>query len=320
VSQLGKSYEKIQYEFRPAKQVERRMLLHTFQSLMEIGFPITHYKYTGLGSIYFVDFIMFHRYLGIRKFLSVEASTDITKRVKFNRPYANVEIAIGDIAEFIPQLSPGSKHILWLDFDYILTQEILDAICLAATQLSPGSILLVTVDVEPPGKPEEGLSKWNPRCWRRYFLEEGEAYIWPRTSAFDFALSRLPRINARLINAAITKGIMARGSVSFFPLFNFIYADGHRMLSLGGMVVTNAERLKLASLDREMLFFLKYSLTEDPYEIVVPKVTRKERLYLDSLMPCRRNRAPKEFEFDPEKMAAYRKIYRYYPAYTEILL
>ena len=69
MSPLGKSWENVHYEFRPAKQVERRMLIHTFQSLMELGFPISKYKYTGLGSIYFVDFAMFHRYLGISKFL-----------------------------------------------------------------------------------------------------------------------------------------------------------------------------------------------------------------------------------------------------------
>jgi hypothetical protein len=320
MNQIGKSYENVHYEFRPAKQVERRMLIHTFQCLMAAGFPINDYKYTGLGSIYFVDFILFHRYLGIENFLSVESSTEIVRRVRFNQPYSCVEIAIGDIAEFIPSLSTEIQHILWLDFDHILTNDMLDAVHLAATQLSCGSILLVTVDVEPPGGPEDGLSKWNPKTWRKYFIEEGKNYIWARTPISDFGRQRLPKVNARLIETAISKGILGRSDVSFIPLFNFIYADGHRMLSVGGMIGTGVERQKLSSLNRRTLYFLKPSLTEEPYEIIVPKITRKERLYLDSMMPCRDDWNPDAFELEREKVLAYRSIYRYYPAYTEMLL
>lgn len=320
MSQLSKSYNKVHYEFRPAKQVERRMLIHTFQSLMEIGFPISEYKYTGFGSIYFIDFVMFHRYLGINKFLSVEASVDIARRVKFNRPYGCVKIAICDIADIIPMLSPNMKHILWLDFDYLLTEELLDSVNMAAAQLSAGSVLIVTVDVEPPGKPEDGLGKWNPRQWRKHFLKEGRAYLWSHSLVSEFSRDHLPNANARFIESAINKGIMGRSGISFFPLFAFIYSDGHRMLSLGGMVGTKDEQKKLASLNRKELFFLKSTLTKDPYKIVVPKVTRKERLYLDRMMPCRKNWSPKDFEFESDKLSAYRKIYKYYPAYTEMFL
>lgn len=320
MSPLGKSWENVHYEFRPAKQVERRMLIHTFQSLMELGFPISKYKYTGLGSIYFVDFAMFHRYLGISKFLSVEVNSEIARRVHFNKPFACVDVVIGDITDFIPHLSPDNQHILWLDFDDLLTKDALGAVHLASAQLSHGSILLVTTDVEPPGNPEDGLTKWNPRTWRKYFMEEGGNYIWPKPSVSDFTREHLINANARLIEAAISKGILARTELIFLPLFNFTYADGHRMLSVGGMIVNEFERKKLLSLDYSELYFLKSSLTEEPYEIDVPKVTRKERLYLDKMMPCVDDWVPMDFELKPEKVLAYRNIYKYYPAYTEMLL
>jgi len=320
MTQPPKSYENVQYEFRPAKQVERRMLLHTFQCLMGVGFPISDYKYTGLGSIYFVDFIIFHRYLGIKKFLSVEVSQDIAKRVDFNTPFACVDVVIGDIAEHIPRLSPDMKHILWLDFDHILTEEVLTAVYLASVQLSPGSILLVTVDVEPPGRPQDGLTKWNPRWWKNYFVREARQYIWANATPKDFGLDSLPKANARLIEAAISRGMVARTDLSFYPMFNFVYADGHRMLSLGGMIGTQADGRNLRALNRETLYFLRASLTTAPYEIVVPKVTRKERLYLDRNMPCRDKWTPPHFELSWDKVACYRSIYKYYPAYTEMFL
>jgi len=151
-------------------------------------------------------------------------------------------------------------------------------------------------------------------------MVEGENYIWPKPSVSDFTREHLINANARLIEAAISKGILARTELTFLPLFNFTYADGHRMLSVGGMIVNEFERQKLLSLDHSELYFLKSSLTEEPYEIEVPKVTRKERLYLDKMMPCVDGWVPIDFELKPEKVLAYRNIYKYYPAYTETLL
>lgn len=320
MSPSAKSYEKVHYEFRPAKQVERRMLIHTFHHLMTLGFPINEYKYTGLGSIYFIDFIMFHRYLGIRRFLSVEAATDIAQRIDFNKPFGCIDIGMGDILDFIPRLSPDMQHILWLDYDHMLTRDILNAVYMASIQLSPGSLLIVTVDVEPPGRSEDGPTKWNPKTWRDYFAEEAEEYLWAKPTVKDFARERLSNVNAQLVDRAISKALVARPEVAFLPMFNFTYADGHRMLSVGGMIGTDAQKRQLSSLDYETLFFLRKSLIASPCEIVVPKVTRKERLYLDREMPCGENWTPRDFELSASEVCAYKDIYRYYPAYTEMLL
>jgi len=318
--QAGKSYEKVHYEFRPAKQVERRMLVHTFQCLMEAGFPISDYQYTGLGSIYYVDFILFHRYLGINKLLSVEVSDSIRRRVRFNRPYKCVSVETGDIVEWIPTLSQNRKHIVWLDFDHRLGTKVLEAVQVSASQLSAGSLLLVTVDVEPPGRPEDGPRRWNPRTWMAYFADEAKEYLWPHPVAKEFGRERLPGINARLLEAAILKGLVGRIDTSFLPLFNFVYADGHQMLSVGGMIGTDSDKRKLQSLPRQALYFLRDSITSNPFEITVPNVTRKERLHLDRDMPCEDDWTPKGFELDADKVKAYRGIYRYFPAYTEMLL
>jgi hypothetical protein len=37
-------------------------------------------------------------------------------------------------------------------------------------------------------------------------------------------------------------------------------------------------------------------------------------------VPPRTGWVPKEFELEPEKVAAYRDIYKYYPTYTEMFL
>jgi hypothetical protein len=315
----GKSYQKVHYEFRPAKQVERKMLLHAFNSLRDAGYQISRYEYTGLGSIYFIDFVLFHRYLGLTKMTSVEIESDIVKRVKFNCPYKQINLVYDDITTQIARLSRNHRHILWLDFDSILTEELVDAVQLAAAQLTVGSILLVTVDVEPPGRPEDGLKKYNPTVWMRHFETEARGLLWRGACRRDFAREVLPMTNAKILKTAIEEGLQTRDA-KFIDMFSFLYADGHRMLSLGGMIGTDDDERHIKNLDRNELFFLKDDVTNDPFQIRVPLVTRKERLYLDQNMPCRKDWTPDEFEMKAEDIADYRAIYRYYPAYTEMLL
>lgn len=310
----GKSYDKVHYEFRPAKQVERRMLLDILQRLMEVGFPISSYQYTGLGSLWFIDFILFRRYLGIRHMVSVEGSYDVEKRVHFNKPYGNIEIVMGDVADYIPSLSIDRKHILWLDFDYFIRQEAIDTIVLATAQLSSGSLLFVTIDVEPPVK--DG----RPRQWRQYFKKEVGDYLGNYDKDRQFSRSKLVEINAHVIENAIKHGLSGRNEVKFLPLVNFVYADGHQMLSVGGMIGTAEDDRKLQTLNKMHLPFLRNSIVSNPYEIRVPLLTRKERLHLDSVMPCRPSWKPREFAMKAEDIKAYREIYPYFPAYTEMLL
>jgi len=319
VSPVGKSHEKVHYEFRPAKQVERRMLLHIFQELRDLGYKISNYEYTGLGSIYFVDFVLFHRYLGLSKLTSVEGDPNIEKRVRFNRPYKLIKTVQDDMAAQIARLSQDRQHILWLDFDYILTEDLLDAVQLAVSQLTPKSILLVTVDVEPPGTPEDGLTKWNPTTWMKHYKDEASTFFWKGITKLDFARGNLPKTNARLIKAAIEDGLSDR-SVNFIDMFSFLYADGHKMLSLGGMIGDDNDTRTIRSLDQNKFYFLCDDVSDDPYKIRVPLVTRKERLYLDQNMPCKDGWLPKDFEMKREDVDDYRDVYKYYPAYTETLL
>lgn len=319
MSFIGKSHEKVHYELRPAKQVERRMLLHAFHELRNLGYAISNYEYTGLGSIYFVDFTLFHRYLGLTRMTSVEGDPDVQKRVKFNCPYNLITVVNDEMSAQISRLSSDRQHILWLDFDSIITKELLESVHLAASQLSVKSILLVTVDVEPPGRPEDGPKKWNPTHWMRHYKQEAGSHFWRGISTRDFAREALPLTNARILQSAINEGLQERDA-NFIGMFSFLYADGHRMLSVGGMVGTDEDCRRIRSLNRKELFFMRDRITDDPFPIRVPLVTRKERHCLDQNMPRTDQWAPCEFEMKPDDVRDYSEIYRYYPAYTEMLL
>ncbi len=310
----SESYLKVAYDLRPAKQIERRMLIDGLQRLGLAGFPIEDYQYTGFGSVYFVDFILFHKLLNITRLLNVEYSPKIKKRIRFNRPYKLIELAFKPIADVIPTLSPDLHHLLWLDYDSVLNASQLVDINLAATYLSPGSILLVTVDVEPPGSSTDG-----PEQWFDYFRGEAEQYLGEFNSITDYVESKLTRINVQILFRAIQAGLAGRG-VTFVPLFNFLYADGHKMLTIGGVLATETERRKIQASTLAKTSYCRRDFNKPPYEIRVPRLTRKERLHLDCAMPSSKAWRPNEFELRDEDMLAYREIYRFFPAYAELLL
>jgi hypothetical protein len=297
-----------------AKQIERRMIADLLIRLRGGGFDIGNYQYTGMGSIYFVDFILFHRFVGIRRMVSVEYGDDIRKRVKFNKPFNCVQVEYGAIGDYIPKLDRDISHILWLDYDEHIKESILVDVVNATAALPRGSMLLVTVDINPP---KEGT---NPREWREYFENRTGRYFDSSLRPSAFAQSNLARINIDLIQSALKQGLAGR-EVSFISLMNFLYADGHEMLTVGGMIGSATETRKIQNCDFSDATYLRRRLDEEPYRIPLVRVTRKERLYLDSKMPGQKATwTPTEFEMDEVLVREYADVYRYLPSYAELLV
>ena len=312
MSKPTKSYREVAYDLRPAKQVERRMILDALGRLMNEGVPIRDYQYTGFGSIYFFDFVLLYKLVGLRRFVSVEYDTDITRRVAFNKPFDPVEIRMQPIGDVIPTLSRDARHILWLDYDDRLTSSMLQDTAAASYHLPCGSLLLITVDAEPPagrGAPAERME---------YFESEGGDLL-----PYDFDIgwctkTRLPETNLAILGNATKSGLAAR-ELDFLPLFRFVYADGHEMVTLGGMIGGAAERRILDSCDWVGASYLRRDPSQPPYRIRVPRLTRRERLFLDRHMPCSDSWKPEAFELDKDEIEAYREIHRFYPHYGEFL-
>lgn len=314
MSNPTQSYLDVQYDLRPAKQVERRMLIDIFMSLMSRGFSFQEYQYTGFGSIYFVDFILLHRYLGMTKLLSVEHDLSIEKRVHFNNPFAPVRIRMSPIGDIIPELNSDINHILWLDFDDRINPQLLADVVLASYKLPVTSILLVTVDVEPLSNGQ------TPAQSMAYYEENAGEFFEHDWSASDFSRSKLPETILRIVMNAISRGLTGRENVWFQPLVRFVYADGHEMITVGGMIVTEQERQRVLESGIEKKPFVMLDANHDLYRIKVPRLTRKERIHLDQFMPCPDDWVPDAFEMSSENILSYRDIYRYHPAYAELLL
>jgi hypothetical protein len=305
------------------------MIVDALQRLQPAGFSISDYQYTGFGAIYFVDFILFHKLLGMSKLLSLERMTGLTTRIEFNKPFKCVDVNMVSASAAIPNLSRDTRHILWLDYDGVIHKDFLSDIQSAVTLLPAGSILLVTVDVEPPEdhdyrevNPDFDSSKnvMGPKQWKEYFEYHASTYLKLGLTESHFGMAELRARTAEILQASFTRSIVPRNQMEFLPMFNFIYRDSHWMLSMGGMIAGPTEKRQLLSTTLRDTEYYRDNFDNPPFEISVPRLTRKERIYLDREMPCADGWTPKDFDIDAEELRKYRDIYRFLPAFAEILV
>jgi hypothetical protein len=305
------------------------MIIDALQRLSAAGFSVADYQYTGFGAIYFVDFILFHKLLGLNKLLSLEQQESLTSRVNFNRPFSCVDINMVPASSEIPNLSRDLRHLVWLDYDGVLQKGFLSDIQSAVTILPAGSILLVTVDVEPPEdydylevNPNFDSSRevLGPKHWKRYFEYHASTYLKLGLSEDDFGKAELIFRSSEILSAAFNRSIVARPELRFLPMFNFAYKDSHSMLTMGGMIAGPDEMRRLQGSTLSDTVYYRNDFATPPFQIKVPRLTRKERVYLDREMPCADGWVPADFDLDPEDVRNYRDIYRFLPAFAEILL
>jgi hypothetical protein len=88
------SFERINYGLRPAKHIERKMMVEAFRRLEPVA-SLKSYRYVGFGSPYFPDFSLIHRSLGISTMVSIERELSSERRMCFNRPFKCISIEMG---------------------------------------------------------------------------------------------------------------------------------------------------------------------------------------------------------------------------------
>ena len=151
--------------------------------------------------------------------------------------------------DVIPMLSREEQHILWLDYDEPVTSVIMNEVYLVGSQLSSGSILIVTVDVESPVK-ELDLPRGVdlPHACMDYYKNEVGPYL-GLVNISDFAIGNLYKVSKRAIMNALKEGMTGRTGIEYFPLFYFFYADGHRMMTIGGVIGSRVDKRKINAMN-----------------------------------------------------------------------
>ena len=239
----------INYSVRANKHIERRLLFEVLRRLDRLPPRLGSYRYVGFGGIFFADFLLAHRDLGIDNLVSVEQAPT-RDRFTFNKPLACIDLQFGSSGELLPPLLAESRTgptIYWLDYDGALDQAVLDDITHVATAASAWTVMLLTVNCQP-----------EPLNERLAILRQRLGDLLPPdiTSAADLGSWKLAGLSHRLITGAIDAALVDRNAalppeerMRYRQLVHFHYADGAKMLTTGGIfhASSGAEALEEAT-------------------------------------------------------------------------
>lgn len=313
-SSLGKFH----YALRPAKNMERKMLCEAFARLSRIASP-TSYRYIGFGSIDFCDFTLFHERLGIKHMVSIERLADSQERVEFNLPYSCIKMEWGESHEVLPTLEWGKRTIIWLDYDGNLDTNKLGDIALVAGEVKSGSVLLVTVPVNPGDTDDINLDKRLDGLRKRVGTEK----VPPSVEAKCLSKWGMAEACREIVHNEILQTLSNRNApvrtdfrISYYQLFNFHYADGIRMLTVGGIFLNEKDKAKLSVENFKDLDFIKRG--KESHLIEVPILTWREMRYLDKGLPGSAPKVPEPKWLPAEDRKKYGKVYRYFPNFSEV--
>ena len=315
------SYEKINYALRPAKSIERKMMVEALRKLAPFG-NVSSYRYIGFGSTYFSDFVLVHRALGISNMVSIEMDVENRDRFTFNRPYRCVTIEFGGSNEVLPTLPWTVRTIAWLDYDGPLDASVLADVRFFVANAVAGSVLIVSVNSESDRPP--GGAGANVADYRMTKLKErvGETKV-----PDDVQGKQLPKwgtagVYRRIITNEIQSTLAERNGAleagsrfEYQPLFHFRYADNAKMLTVGGLLYDEGQDAQMKSCNFERLDFIRTN--GEPYLIEAPNLTYREIRHLDRQLPCSTTTSLDAPGVPAEDVRKYSDVYRYFPTFAE---
>jgi hypothetical protein len=319
------SFRKINYSLRPAKAVERKMLNFALKKFSHFD-HLSNYQYVGFGSTTFHDFVLFHKELGINNMISIESSGNL-ERFNFNKPYSCIEMMFGDSQTVLPKIDWRRKSILWLDYDKTLQNYYLSDIDTFITSGVSASSIIVTLNCDPDAY---GLS--NEQRRDKIIEEIGESNLPFGNKLIDFASNNLPITLYKIIISRIKSTLSARNGglidsnkLQFEQIFHFHYSDGAKMLTIGGILVNEADHKIFVDYNIGEYDFLRDK--EDMFNIEIPILTTKEVRFLNSQMPTGIDSDGNFLDatlignFNPKlaknEVLKFASIYKFFPHYTE---
>lgn len=307
---LAREPREIDYRIRPAKNVERKMLVEICSRMAAIQ-EMSAYRYVGMGSIYFVDFSLFHRSFGIDSMISLEGREDLKDRCEWNRPYDCIEVRPMTVEAALAELRSDVPTIMWLDYEGRLDARTLSQLAEACEVLAPRSILIATVNATPD---KDGT---RVAGFRKRFGSRDAAIV---TAEEHLGKLKLRELNYKYISQAVDGAVNTRAvrdGITHRQLAHFAYKDGAEMLTVAWLLHLDSESDVIDRCGFDNLEFAHDG--PGPFDIVVPKLTYRERLELDRLLPDGDiDQAPDGIA--PEDAKAYSLLYRQMPIYVDAVI
>lgn len=324
---MANSGKKINYNIRPAKSVERKMIRDMLLRLFPFGI-FTDYQYIGFGSKYFIDFKMIHKYLHINKMISIEGDSNNRERYFFNRPYDCIDIHFGHSTEILPKLNLAAKSIVWLDYDEAFCGYMLGDLSTLVEKLPSGSIIYISYNSHPYNI-DTLKSQYNDISsgyYKRKFEDIfGEEFIPTNFDERGWSNKvKFSKFIRNVIFAQVNKILFSRNSfgkekderISAKQVVYFDYQDNAHMSTVGFLLLDGKDLQMMPLCNLNELDF--YKDDSESYKIEVPNLTGKEIRYLMENMPENKNLDLERKIFNEKDVINFKNNYKYYPSFYEV--
>lgn len=325
------SFRDIDYSVRPAKAIERKMMIEAFRRL-DLAWPVGNYRYIGLGSIYFSDFLLIHQNLGVRDMISLEREENHKTRFEFNRPFGCVEVKFRKKEDPLPELPWNKPSIVWLDYDGKVNSSVLADLRTTIQNVPSGSVVCVSVNAEAD-RPPNGTVDVDQWRLNEFSDRIGEGAVPQGTKGAD--LRQKPgqrKIWEVLSNALADQLVIRNGRPDVRPetlmaqqIFHFNYEDDAAMLTLGWVIYSVKDCGAASKCDFGSLPFVRSD--DVSHRIFAPKLTPKEIRYFNAFLPhdnglvaCDFNTLERTTGVPSSDICRFSDVYRYYPNYAEVAL
>lgn len=312
------SDQKINYQVRPAKSIERKMLCDLIREIQLIRAD-GEMRYIGLGAKYFTDFLLLHNEFGITDMISIEAEKQRSIRYEFNKPLKCIRMWYGTTNEVLPQIDGFDQkmNLVWLDYDNTFEDTMLMDVETICRNINVGSMFFLSCNYSFRGeKPSEKMMSFRNNVGD-FFDENIEKN--------KYTSKKMPHVIKKLIDNQIKKTIDMRNRldqsfIEYLQLLFLTYKDGAPMMTIGGILVDEELKIKIRSrgLFNKYLFM---SCDEQIFSIDIPKLTNKEIQLILKNLPLSEDEflehEQKFYGIEYDEICKFEKIYRYYPYYSE---
>lgn len=309
----------VSYDLRPSKQIVRKMMLDSFGAALESGFPISEYRYVGMGGNRFYDFMLVHKFLGIEQMTSLEHDRTMMPRALYNLPYQFIDVVNLDVQGFISDDTFSGNTIYWMDYDGGISPNITGDIASLVPRIKLRDFVFFTVCGAPPRR----FRNWSA-AYRLVEFKEIFGELTQAVSREDMQNTSFTTAVHKVLDAAFTNAFVVRSDGVFSSFFQVRYKDGLEMLTFGGIFAPAQECRRFARVLKNKVPFLRSAKLRS-YEIKKFDLTERERALFDRAATAKQANAKelvqlKQLGFSKRELDRYRELLRYHPRYVEVLV
>jgi hypothetical protein len=343
------SFERIDYQLRYNKHIERKLVFDILLSAKPLV-DLSAYQYLGLGSMWFADFRLAHRILGLRDMISIEFE-EYADRASFNQPYKSIEIKRGKSTDVLQSFSEPNwirPLVSWMDYDGCLEVSVVRDLELILEKCAPNSVLMVTINAARQNYRPRRTNTETDKTRAATALGQIEGFLGSDSipARFevgvteggvhnDVAEDTFPEFMAEALLTFMAHKLAGSGRESqvmegdetkttrlmFVPLLNCCHKDGVEMITVGGAIVAAGKEADWEAIAARMAPLQSNRVPAHQRLDLVP-ITPKEKIVLDRCLPQDSEgflSMAKEqgVKLPDDQLAKYFRYYQHFPVFLE---